>query len=374
VIKVEPPAGDETRGYGPPFVGTESTYYLNLNRNKRGVALDLTQPAGQDVVRRLVMSSDVLVENFKTGTMERWGLGPDALCALNPRLIYCGISGFGRDGPYAQVPGYDAVVQAMAGFMSLNGEADSPPLKAGIPIADLITGIFASQAVLLALARRHTTGSGQQVSVSLLESLLSVLHPQIGATLNAGVTPGRVGNSHPSISPYDVLPTADRPIYLTVGNNGQFRRLVEALDRPDLADDARFGSNADRVRHRSALLEELGHAFARKPAAEWCRQLWEAGVPAGPVNTLPEALADPQVQYRQVVQEIACGRIPAGVFRSVVPPAHLEESPGSVRRAPPGFGEHTVEVLVELGYTHNDIADVLRSGAAMSGESRGEAC
>src|SRR5258708_991127 len=261
VIKVEPPGGDETRGWGPPFVDGESTYYLAINRNKRSIELNLATPQGQDIVRRLATTSDVVVENFRAGAMERWGLQYSLLAQLNPRLVYLSISGFGRSGPYANVAGYDGALQAFGGFMSINGEADGGPLKAGIAIADLTTALFASQAILLALQPRHTSGVGQQVGVSLLESLLAILHPHTSNYLNAGLVGKPHGNSHPTIAPYDLIPTADRPIYLPSGNDGQVRRLAEVIGRPELAEDPPFRSNQDRLAPRRQLLDVLQAQF-----------------------------------------------------------------------------------------------------------------
>jgi formyl-CoA transferase len=364
VIKVEPPGGDETRHYGPPFVDGESVYYMNVNRNKRGMVLDLSKRAGQEIVRRLAQTSDVLVENFKTGTMERWGLGYDGLRELNPRLVYAAISGFGRDGPYANVAGYDGALQAFGGFMSINGEAGGQPLKAGIAIADLTTGLFASQAILLALQNRNATGLGQLVEVSLLESLVGLLHPHNTNYLNAGVVGKPHGNSHPMISPYDLLPTADRPIYLPSGNDAQFQRLAKVLGRPELGDDPRFRTNQDRVEHRAEMLAALAEEFRKWPAGELCRKLWDANVPAGPVNSLDEVFRDPQVQHRRLVREIPHPALSAGVFRSVAPPARLHDTPGGVRRYPPRPGEHTVEILQELGYGPAEVQQLLELGAA----------
>ncbi len=367
VVKVEPPAGDETRGYGPPFVNGESPYYLGLNRSKRGIALDLSTADGQAIVRRLARASDVLVENFKTGTMERWGLGYDTLRELNPGLIYVAISGFGRDGPYASVAGYDGAVQALGGLMSVTGEPDGAPLKVGVAVADLTTGLFASQAVLLALQSRARTNLGQKIEVSLLESIIALLHPHAHNYLNAGVVARPVGNSHPMLAPYDLLPTADRPLYLPTGNDGQVRRLAEVLGRPEIAADPRFRTNADRVANRPALLAILGEELKKRPSAEWCRLLWDAGVPAGPVNSLDEVFADPQVVHRQVVQEVARADLPGGVLRTVGIPVRLGGTPGAIRRAPPRLGEHTVEVLSELGYSAGEIDALLERGIARTG-------
>jgi crotonobetainyl-CoA:carnitine CoA-transferase CaiB-like acyl-CoA transferase len=364
VIKVEPPDGDETRRYGPPFVDGESTYYLGINRNKRSIALDLASADGQEVVRRLAATSDVLVENFRTGATERWGLTYADLAKLNPRLVYLSISGFGRSGPYASVAGYDGALQAFGGFMSINGEAGGEPLKAGIAIADLATGLFASQAILLALHARHTTGQGQQVEVSLLESVLALLHPHTSSYLNAGLVGKPHGNSHPMIAPYDLIPAADRSVFLPSGNDGQWRRLAEVIGRPELGDDPRFRTNQDRVAHRRELLDVLEAEFRKWPATELCRRLWDAAVPAGPVNSVDEVYADPQVLHREMLQTIAHPGLSSGEVRLAGFPVKLSANAASARRHPPRLGEHTAEVLAELGYSAADIDRLIGAGVA----------
>ncbi len=349
VIKVEPPAGDETRTWGPPFIDGQSAYYLNINRNKRGIVLNLATEFGQEVVRRLAMSSDVLVENFKTGTMERWGLDYPSLSKLNPRLIYASISGFGRDGPYASVAGYDAVLQAMGGFMSINGEAQGQPLKAGVAVVDLMTAMFTNQAILLALYHREHTGQGQQVEATLLDSAVNLLHPHNSSYLNGGVVAKRHGNSYPMIAPYDLVQAQDQAMYLAGGNDGQVRRMLQAIGLPELIEDPRFRTNQDRLKNRAEFLDLVKAEIRKKPAAEWCRLLWPQSVPVGPVNTLPEVFSDPQVRHRSLVVETPHAGLAAGVVRTIKPGATLFDTPAEVRRPPPLLGEHTDEVLAELG-------------------------
>lgn len=364
VIKVEPLSGDESRTWGPPFVDGESTYFMGVNRNKRSMALDLSTATGQDVIRRLATRSDVVVENFKSGTMERWGLGFDALRTLQPRLIHIGISGFGRHGPYANVAGYDAAVLAMGGLMSVTGEPDGDPIKVGIALADIAAANFAFQALLLALLERDRNGRGQSVEISLLESVLAILHPYASAFLNAGAVGVRSGNRHPVIAPYELVPTADRPIYLACGNDAQVRRLSVLIGRGELADDPRFRTNRDRVHNRAALLAIIGEEFRKRSAAEWQRALWEADIPGGPVNSVDEVFADPQVQHLRVVMESHHPGLSSQVFRSVRSPLQLANTPTEMRRHPPRLGEHTREILSQAGYSETQVDEMIAQGVA----------
>ncbi|MEU1474419.1 CoA transferase [Streptomyces sp. NPDC005760] len=349
VVKVERPgAGDETRAWHPPADqdGT-STYFLSVNRNKRSVVLDLTTGAGLDRARSLIAESDVLVENFRPGTMDRLGLGQRELRARHPELIYCSISGFGS-GAGAAIPGYDLLVQAVGGLMSVTGTADGEPVKTGVALVDVITGLHASLGILAALRHRDATGEGQLVEVNLLGSLLSAMVNQASAFAVAGVVPGRMGNAHPSIAPYETLPTADRPIALAVGNDRQFTALAEAVGDPGLALDDRFRTNTDRVAHRVALRDLLTERLGTAGADHWTTALLAAGVPAGPVNSLDEAFAFAHKLGLPGIVDITAASADGaetGSFRQIAHPIALSATPAQYRLPPPSLGQHTVQIL-----------------------------
>jgi crotonobetainyl-CoA:carnitine CoA-transferase CaiB-like acyl-CoA transferase len=329
VLKIEPPQGDETRGWGPPFnaQGTAS-YFLGLNRNKRGTTLDLSDPEQREQLLGMLETADVLVENFKTGSMEKWGLGFDTLHAKFPRLIHCRVSGFGADGPLGGLPGYDAAIQAMTGLMSINGEKGGEPLRMGIPVVDVATGMSAALGILLALQERHTSGKGQFVESSLYDNGLALLHPHSANHLLDGRVPGRSGNAHPNIVPYDTFATGTDPIFLAVGNDGQFAKLVQTLGAPELAQDARFASNAQRNANRVALkaaLEVRLKLFACQPLAD---QLIRAGVPCAPIQNIAQAVTDAHTQHREMIVKI-------GEYSGVASPIKLSRTPASYRLAPP---------------------------------------
>jgi crotonobetainyl-CoA:carnitine CoA-transferase CaiB-like acyl-CoA transferase len=333
VLKIEPPQGDETRGWGPPFDahGT-SSYFLGLNRNKRGMTMDLTLPAQREALLALLTDADVLVENFKTGTMEKWGLGFETLHARFPRLIHCRVSGFGADGPLGGLPGYDAAIQAMVGMMTINGESDErggAPVRLGVPAVDMATGLNAALGILLALQERQRSGQGQFVEAALYDCALSFLHPHsANHLLDPARIPGRSGNAHPNISPYDTFATATTPIFLAVGNDGQFRKLAEVIGAPQLASDARFANNTLRNRHRAdlkRLLEEALAAFDCEPLAD---RLIRAGVPCAPMHDVAQALAAPHTAHRGMVVEI-------GEYKGVASPIKLSRTPATYRREPP---------------------------------------
>ena len=341
VVKVEPPQGDETRAWGPPFHASGSAYFQGVNRNKRGLVLDLRLPQGRQALLALLEGADVLVENFKPGTMEQWGLGVDVLSARFPRLVHCRITGFGSDGPLGGLPGYDAAVQAVSGLMSVNGEPDGPATRLGVPVVDMVSGLNAVIGVLLALQERAVSGRGQFVDIALYDSAISILHPHAANFLASGRTPGRTGNAHPNISPYEMFSTAKGDIFLAVGNDGQFRKLCDQLGAPDLADDPRYQSNGDRSRHRSALKAQLDALFAKREAEEVAEALVRNGVPCGPVLSVSEALDHPHTAHRHLV-------VRDEDYAGVGAPVKLSRTPATLRRRPPGFGEHTQEILTDL--------------------------
>jgi crotonobetainyl-CoA:carnitine CoA-transferase CaiB-like acyl-CoA transferase len=362
VIKVERPgAGDETRAWGPPWLRDagggetgESAYFASANRGKRSVTLDLSRPEGQAIVHRLLERSDVLLENYKVGALARWGLGWEHVSARHPRVVYCSISGFGQTGPYARRAGYDFLVQAMGGLMSVTGEAEGAPTKVGVAIADLLTGMYAATAVLAALAHRDRTGRGQRVDLALLDVQIATLANQAQGYLATGRPPGRLGNSHPSIVPYQAFATRDGHAVLAVGNDAQFARFCAAAGRPELAADARFATNAARVEHRDALVALLAPVLAERTTREWAIALDDAAVPFGPINDLAAVFDDPHVRSRALRVEAphpTCGSVPM-----VASPIRLSATPARHDAAPPTLGQHTVEVLVEeLGLERSEV-------------------
>lgn len=333
VIKVERPGlGDDTRAWGPPYTPQGlSTYFAGVNRNKTTRTIDLRTPAGQSEARDIALGADVLVENFKPGALERMGLGYDALARESPGLIYCSITGFGA-GEGRDLPGYDLLVQAMGGLMSITGPAPGEPTKAGVALVDVITGLHATVGVLAALRHRDVTGEGQLVEVNLLSSLLSALVNQASAYVGAGVVPGILGNAHPSIAPYEVYPTADRPLVVAVGNDSQFRALVDVLGDPVLADDERFATNPARVTHRAALNARLVELLAAAGADEWQRRLTAAGVPSGPINDLAQAFALAESLGLEPI-------VDAGGTPAVAHPIRLSQTPATYRSGPPPLPE-----------------------------------
>ena len=358
VIKVERPVcGDDTRSWGPPFLKdetgqntTEAAYYLSANRNKQSVTIDFTRPKGQRLVRELVAKSDIVIENFKVGGLAAYGLDYASLKAVNPKLIYCSITGFGQTGPYAKRAGYDFMIQGLGGLMSLTGRPDGDegggPVKVGVALTDILTGLYSTTAILAALAHRDQSGVGQYIDMALLDVQVACLANQAMNYLTTGVAPKRLGNAHPNIVPYQDFPTADGDFILTVGNDSQFRKFAEVAGQSQWATDPRFLTNKLRVANRSELIPLIRQATVFKTTAQWVDELEAAGVPCGPVNDLAQVFADPQVLARGLALELphALG----GQVAQVASPIRLSETPVEYRRAPPLLGEHTSQVLQEL--------------------------
>jgi crotonobetainyl-CoA:carnitine CoA-transferase CaiB-like acyl-CoA transferase len=362
VVKVEEPGkGDDTRGWGPPFVMGESTYFLAVNRGKRGITLNLKDERGQAILWRLLERADVLVENFRPGTLARLGFGEQAVRARFPRIVYASISGYGADGPLGGRPGYDAVIQGEGGLMSVTGEQDGPPLKAGASLVDVLAGMTALQGIVLALLRRERTGEGGRVDVSLLESLLAPLAYHNTAWLLAGQEPRRLGNRHPNLAPYETFEAADGHLIVGAGNDALFHALCVAAGVPELSADPRFARNRDRVSNGDALRAVLGPLFRTRPLADWLARLESAGVPCGRVRSVGEALESAQVAARGLILEIAHATL--GRARFVGSPIRLSDAERSSLRPPPLLGQHTDEVLEErIGATPAELAELRRAG------------
>jgi len=363
VIKVENPSGgDDTRHWGPPYAGGEAAYYLCANRNKQSIAIDLSRPEGQEIVRRLAAQSDVLVENYKLGGLDRYGLDYGSIAAVNPRIVYCSISGYGRASPIAERPGYDYVIQAEGGLMAITGEIDGEPMKVGVAVADLFTGMAAAQAILAALIAADRDGVGQHLDMALYDCQLAMLANVGSACLVSGNEPKRFGNGHPAIVPYQLLHGSDGDLVVAVGNDRQFAGFCGLLGRPDLAGDARFATNSARVENRAALLEIAAPLLRAKPVAHWLGGLRAAGVPCGEVRGVGAALAAPESVARDMVVEV---RHPtAGQVRLVGSPLKLSGTPVVDPIAPPLLGEHGDQVLTGLlGLSGTEIEELRSSGA-----------
>ncbi len=356
VIKVERPGeGDDTRKWGPPYLKdaeghdtTESAYYLAANRAKRSLTLDFTKPAGRNLARRLIARSDVLLENYKVGTLAKYGLGYAELHAEFPRLVYCSITGFGQTGPYAPRAGYDYLIQAMGGIMSVTGEPRGEPMKVAVAIADLMTGMYSTVAILAALRHRDATGKGQHIDMALLDTQVAWLANLGQGYLTSGELPARLGNAHATVVPYQVFKTADGHIVLAIGNDGQFRKFCDFAGEPALASDARFATNPARIRNRAELISEMTGILARQTSAYWIRELERIGVPCGPINNLAEVFADPHVQARRMTIELPHPAAGGEPTRLIANPIKFSETPVSYERAPPTLGQHTDEILKEL--------------------------
>lgn len=362
IVKVESPSGDESRHWGPPFIGGESAYFLAVNRNKQSIIVDLKQPRGREVLLDLAKRCDVLVENFRAGTLDRLGVGYEQLRAVNSRLVYCAITGFGTDGPYRDLPGYDPVIEAMGGLMSITGEPDGEPIKVGVAIIDIVAALFASTAILAALRRRDRYGVGERIDLALFDVQLAALANIAASYLISRQPPQRYGNAHPSIAPFETFRVRGRYLMLGVGNDRQWRRLCMVIGRPDLATDPRFVNNRLRVEHRQELHALLEGVFAERDAEEWARLLMAAGVPAAPVNTLDRVFADPLVTSRGLVRAIS--HPSAGPVPLVASPIRMAGAEPKIRSHPPRLGEHSVDVLMNLlRYSSETIARLQREGA-----------
>jgi len=358
VIKVERPGtGDDTRGWGPPWLHDaqgkdtrESAYYASVNRNKKSVTLDISKPDGQAIVRALATKCDVLIENYKVGTLARYGLAYAELRAINPAIIYCSITGFGQDGPHAQRPGYDFIFQGMGGLMSITGERDGQPgagpMRVGIAITDALTGMYASLAITAALAHRERTGEGQSIDCALLDTIVAFNANQIVGYLASGRLPQRWGNAHPQVVPYEVFPTSDGHLILAVGNDGQFRRFCKVAGCPELAEEARFATNSQRILHRAELIPIVTEVMRTRSKHEWIEALEGANVPCGPINNMQEVFEDPQVRHRGLRVDLPH---PLGGLAPVVAsPMRLSATPVEYRSAPPLLGQHNAEVYGTL--------------------------
>jgi crotonobetainyl-CoA:carnitine CoA-transferase CaiB-like acyl-CoA transferase len=362
VIKVEKlPGGDDTRSYTEPSIEGESAAFMMLNRNKRGIAVNLKKPGGLEVVKRLLADADVVTENYRKGTLEKLGLGYDVLQKLNPRLIYCAVSGYGRTGPYADKGGFDLIAQGFAGIMSITGEPGGPPAKSGTSIADINAGILAALGVVAALVARAATGRGQMVETSLMEAAIQQTYWQSAIFLATGVNPGPTGSAHILTAPYQAFPTRDGWVNVGGANQSNWERIVKVIGRPELADDARFRTNGQRMKNLAALTALISERTRSRSSAEWIAEFEAAGVPAGPINKIGEMLADPQVKAREMVVEVDHPR--AGRMKTLGTPVKFSATPGAVSRAAPLLGEHTREILDGLGYSPAEIEKLRGEGA-----------
>jgi crotonobetainyl-CoA:carnitine CoA-transferase CaiB-like acyl-CoA transferase len=365
VIKIERPGvGDDSRGWGPPFVGDpygsyqgESAYFLSVNRNKRSLTVNLKDPAGQKIIKKLVGLSDVVIENFRTGVLDKMGLGYRDLSKDQPGLIYCSISGYGRTGPYAANPGYDAIIQAEGGMMSITGPKEGPPSRVGIPIIDITSGMFAASAILAALYERQESGQGQLIDISLLDTQAALLANVASNYLIGGNPPQRQGNAHPNIAPYEPVQARDKGFVLGAANQRQWERLCDLIGQPEMKNDPRFLENGDRVKNRDELIAALNQVLQEKDAAEWLEIIQAGGLPCGPINTIPEVFDHPQSKERQFVQTVnhkTAGQIPLMGF-----PYKLSRTPAEVQHSPPVLGEHNQQILIDLlGYTPEQVAEL----------------
>jgi crotonobetainyl-CoA:carnitine CoA-transferase CaiB-like acyl-CoA transferase len=364
IVKVEPPKGDETRDWGPPFHEEDSAYFIGVNRNKRSIGLDLTQDSGRDVLLKLLKKADILIENFKPGTMERWGLGyEEVLSKRFPKLIHCRVSGFGSDGPMGGFPGYDAIIQAMAGWFSINGEKGSEPTRLGLAGVDMGTGLYSAIAILLALTERERSGQGQYLDMTLYDCAVSLMHPHIPNYNYSGKIPGPTGNAHPNISPYDTFRTKTVDVFIGAGNDGAYAKMCHALDRPELIDDPRFTKNINRVEHRDELKVEIETSLMRIDGHQICETLAKAGLAIGPIYNTKQVVDHPHTHHRQMTIE-------KDWYKMTGTPIKMSRTPGSLKRLPPKYGEHSAELLTEFGFSSAQIQELIDQGVVLTQRRR----
>jgi crotonobetainyl-CoA:carnitine CoA-transferase CaiB-like acyl-CoA transferase len=359
VIKVEPPQGDEVRDWGPPFHDEDAAYFLGINRNKKSIGLDLTKEQGRKVLLALLKDADVLIENFKPGTMEGWGIGYAELSKVFPRLIYCKISGFGSDGPLGGFPGYDGVVGAMVGHCSVTGSQESGPTRLGLPVVDISTGLYCVNGILLAVIERFASGRGQSIEVTLYDAAMSLMHPHFTNFFMSGQVPVRTGNQHASLVPYGMFPTRTVPVMLGVGNNNAFRKLAEAIGRPDLATDTRFATNGDRQQNRAALNEIITNQLHGVDGEAFALKLLGAGLVCGPVLDTRQAIESEHTKARGIIYE-------DGWYRGIGTPIRLGRTPGGLTSLPPKFSQHADEILSDHGFEDDDVILLRESGVVLS--------
>ncbi|MHA1319139.1 MAG: CaiB/BaiF CoA transferase family protein [Promethearchaeota archaeon] len=354
IIKIEMPGrGDDSRSWGPPFVEGESAYFMSVNRNKKSITLNLKSEKSKEIIEKLIKKADIIIENFRPGTMDKLGLSYENVAELNPEIIYASISGFGQDGPYRLLPGFDQVIQGMGGLMSVTGEPGGPPIKVGVAVADIAGGMFAAYGIMIALFNRQRTGKGQMIDVSLLDSQVAWLTYRAGSFFASGKIPQPLGSGHPNIVPYQAFKASDTYVNIAAGNDQLWQKFCSAVGLEDIVENPKFATNAKRVENRNELVNIISNIVSSKNAQEWLDILTKAGVPCGPIYTLDDIFTDPQVLHRNMVKDL--DHIKAGKIKVTGVPVKLSATPGEILTAPPVLGQHTKEILLEIGYSDNDI-------------------